>query len=65
MDKHHGSMYEVDGIRRVKDSFKQLWEKIKQKQTALPAQISDKEDTPYSDCGGVSVTCKKEKTLLR
>ena len=64
MDKHLGSKYEVDGISGVKDSFKQLSEKIKQKQTALPAQNSDKEDNPYSDCGGVSVTCKKEKTLL-
>ena len=61
MDKHLGSKYEVDGISGVKDSFKQLSEKIKQKQTALPAQNSDKEDNPYSDCGGVSVACKKEK----
>ena len=65
MDTHIGSKYEVDGITGVKDSFKQLWEKIQQKQTALPAQNSDKEVNPYSDCGGVSVTCKKEKTLLR
>ena len=35
MDKHLGSKYEVDGISGVKDSFKQLWEKIKQKEIAL------------------------------